>query len=78
MSYDAEGHAGLERCPECKALDTVTYEYEEGFSELECRACGYSSELDEIGALTRFDGSLKEADGAPGDRPRVPVKRIEA
>ena len=60
--FDAEGRAEGERCPECGADDTVTFHYREGFTELECRRCGYRSDADELAALQRFSGDLLEAD----------------
>ena len=72
---DAEGfHAG-ERCPECGSTDTVTYTYREGFSELECPACGYHSDAEELGHLQRYGGDLLEADA---DVPPLPRKPLEA
>ena len=73
--YDAEGVAGEEACPECGSLQTVTYHFREGFTELECRACGYSSEREDITELTRYRGELRER-GREG--PPVPVKKLEA
>lgn len=73
-NYDAEGVAGLEPCPECASEQTVTYVYREGFREVECHTCGYSSEAEEIGRLTRYRGDLAE-----GSRlPPIPLKKIEA
>ncbi|HEX7021274.1 MAG TPA: hypothetical protein VF171_00350 [Trueperaceae bacterium] len=74
MDYDAEGVQNQESCPKCGSTDTVTYVYQEGFTELECRACGYSSEAGDIADLTRFDSALLEQDALPP----VPVKKIKA
>lgn len=72
---DAEGiHAG-EPCPQCGGTDTVTFEYREGFTELECPSCGYRSDAAELTALQRYGGSLLEADA---DTPPLPRKPLEA
>ncbi len=73
--YDAEGVAGEDPCPECESLDTVTYHFWEGFTELECRACGYSSEREDVTELTRYRGDLRESGR---DKPPVPVRKLEA
>lgn len=73
--YDAEGHQEGETCPECGSDDTVTYRYREGFEELECRACGYRSDAEELAALQRFGGDLLEDDE---DVPPPPMGRLEA
>lgn len=75
--FDAEGHKGEEHCPECDSLDTVTYYYAEGFSEIECRSCGYSTELDELAELTRYTGDLRERKQS-NSLPPVPIKRLKA
>ncbi|MEZ4631998.1 MAG: hypothetical protein R2880_15025 [Deinococcales bacterium] len=74
---DAEGHHGLEACPSCQSLNTLRYDYHEGFSELECLDCGYLSDAEELAELTRYDGSLLE-DLAPHQRPPIPFKKIKA
>lgn len=76
MSWDAEGIEAQDICPECGSSDTVTYLYQEGFSELECRHCGYNSEHDEISDLTRYRGDLLER--SQGPLPPVPTKKIKA
>jgi hypothetical protein len=50
----------------------------EGFSELECRACGYRSDAEELSALQRYTGDLLESPGAEADLPPVPMSPIEA
>lgn len=75
MDFDAEGLELGEVCPQCESTDTVTYTYTEGFTELECRRCGYSSEASDIADLARFRGELKEESDA---RPPFPVKKLEA
>lgn len=75
MDFDAEGLELDEHCPQCDSTDTVTYTYTEGFSELECRRCGYTSEAPDIADLARFRGELKE------ENPTIlpfPVKKLEA
>jgi Zn ribbon nucleic-acid-binding protein len=73
--FGAEGFKEDERCPQCASTDTVTYRYPEGFSELECRSCGFSTEAEAIGELTRYLGELREGRGR---RPPVPLKKLEA
>lgn len=74
--FDAEGSFENEHCPECGSTDTVTYSYREGFSELECRACGYRSDHEDLSELQRFSGDLLEGDES---RPLpVPIKSIKA
>ncbi len=72
--YDAEGVELGEACPQCGGRDTVTFVYTEGFSELECRVCGFTSEAEGITDLARYRGDLKEA----GDLPPIPIKKLEA
>jgi uncharacterized metal-binding protein (TIGR02443 family) len=73
--YDAEGRYEYLPCPECGSLETVTYHYEEGFSELECQACGYRSDREELSELGRYRGELREKEG---ERPPIPIKPLEA
>ncbi len=75
MDFDAEGLELGESCPQCSSTDTVTYTYAEGFTELECRRCGYTSEASDIADLARFRGELKEEN--PATVP-FPVKKLEA
>ena len=72
--FDAEGVELEEACPQCGGRDTVTFIYTEGFSELECRACGFTSEAQDVADLARYRGDLKEA----GDLPPIPIKKLEA
>lgn len=80
MDFDAEGVELGERCPRCDSSDTVTYVYTEGFSELECRRCGYTSEAPGIADLARFQGSLRERESTTPDAelPPIPIKKLEA
>ncbi len=73
--FDAEGVELGETCPQCGGRDTVTFVYTEGFSELECRACGFTSEAPEITELARFRGELKEQGS---ELPPIPIKKLEA
>lgn len=74
MSWDAEGSCEGDLCPACGSADTVTFVYAEGYSEIDCRHCGFSSEQNDIGALTRYSGALLEgAASVP-----VPVKKLKA
>jgi len=59
---DAEGFHEDIPCPECGSVNTVTYRYVEGFTELECPACGYRSDAQEISDLTRYQGVVLERD----------------
>jgi uncharacterized metal-binding protein (TIGR02443 family) len=74
--YDAEGHYERFPCPRCGSQQTVTYYYDEGFEELECEACGYLSDQDELSALARFRGELKEH--RQDSLPPIPLKKLEA
>lgn len=78
---DAEGSREQVPCPACGSQDTITFHYVEGFSELECPACGYRSDAEELAALQRYPGDLLEgaADDAT-DRlpPPVPVVGLKA
>ena len=79
MDFDAEGLELGEMCPQCGGSDTVTYLYNEGFSELECRRCAYTSEAPEIADLARFRGDLKEGHTKENpDAPLIPIKKLEA
>lgn len=51
-------------------MDTITYVYSEGFEELECPACGYRSDAEELDLLTRYDGQLLEGREGRGGRAR--------
>lgn len=72
---DAEGTYAGEPCPECGSTDTVTFEYREGFTELECPSCGYRSDAAELSALQSYGGSLLES---RRDVPPLPRKPLEA
>jgi len=72
--FDAEGMELGEACPQCGSSNTVTYLYAEGFSELECRHCTYTSEALDIADLARFSGDLKER----GEQPPIPIKKLDA
>lgn len=80
MNFDAEGLELGESCPRCESSDTITYEYSEGFTELECRRCGYTSEALEIADLARFSGDLREQgrERTRPDLPPIPIKKLEA
>ncbi|MFA5569183.1 MAG: hypothetical protein WC972_11125 [Trueperaceae bacterium] len=72
---DAEGfHEGVP-CPRCGGVNTITYHYVEGFSELECPTCGYRSDAAELDALTRFESDLAEGRtlGATGGQAHGPA-----
>lgn len=72
---DAEGSFDEAPCPACGSTNTLTYEYQEGFNELECRSCGYRSDQEELSALQRYSGDLLEADR---ESPPVPFKSMKA
>lgn len=65
---DAEGFHEDIPCPECGSLNTVSYRYVEGFTELECPACGYRSDAQEISDLTRYQGVVLERDSSWAER----------
>ena len=76
---DAEGFHEHVPCPRCGSENTVSFHYIEGFDELECPACGYRSDADEIAALTRFQGGLLERDDRPEEeRPPIPIRTMKA
>lgn len=84
---DAEGFHEETPCPECGSVNTVTYRYVEGFSELECPACGYRSDSQELADLTRFQGLVLEGEPQLGpaddptttvDLPPVPIRALKA
>lgn len=74
--FDAEGSFENDVCPQCGSSDTVTYRYPEGFSELECRECGFCSEYEEFSELQRYSGDLLETE--EGSRLPVPFKTMKA
>lgn len=71
---DAEGFHRGEACPKCGSTSTVTYEYHEGFTELECPTCGYRSDAHEIHDLQRYGGDLLEVDTDVPPLPRTPLE----
>ncbi len=75
---DAEGRREGTACPQCGSREAITYYYVEGFNELECPACGYRSDAEELSALQRYSGDLLESPGAAEDLPPVPMTPIEA
>jgi len=75
---DAEGRLERTPCPECGSQDTITYHYTEGFTELECRACGYRSDAEELSALQRYGGTLLESADGEGELPPVPMPTMKA
>lgn len=76
MNFDAEGQGLGEVCPQCNSTKTVTYVYNEGFSELECEACGFNSEQLELSDLIRFQGTLLEQQTQ--NAPPIPLKKMRA
>jgi Zn ribbon nucleic-acid-binding protein len=76
MRFDAEGEYLGDVCPKCGSSKTITYEYDEGFSELECENCGYTTEAAELSDLGRYRGDLREK--AKGELPPIPVKKLQA
>ncbi|MEX2534684.1 MAG: hypothetical protein WD273_03705 [Trueperaceae bacterium] len=74
--FDAEGSFDDEPCPACGSKNTITYRFDEGFNELECRVCGYRSDQEELSDLQRYSGDLLEnEDSVPAP---VPFKSIKA
>ena len=45
---------------------------------MECRACGFRSDADELSALQRYSGDLLESSGTEEELPPVPMSAIEA
>lgn len=74
--YDAEGSRDGTPCPECGDEDTVTWRFEEGFEELECRRCGYRSDAEELAALERDARDLLLKDDP--DPPPLPKRPLDA
>ncbi len=74
MNFDAEGEYLDEVCPKCGSTKTITYIYDEGFSELECQACGHTTESEELSALNRYRGELREGE----KEPPIPIKKLKA
>jgi len=70
MTFDPESCRGEDPCPQCGSLNTLSHDYPEGFSDLECLSCGYRSDAQEIAELTRFEGALLEIP--------MPVKKLKA
>jgi len=70
--FDATGSADSEQCPRCGSDATVTWQFAEGFEELECRACGWVSDEEELASLQRFGGDVLEGEGPAGS----PVSRL--
>lgn len=84
---DAEGFNEETPCPECGSVNTVTYRYVEGFSELECPNCGFRSDSQELADLTRYQGLVLERglpsghtfdDRAADNLPPVPIRAMKA
>lgn len=76
--FDATGSFDADVCPRCGSNATITYHYEEGFEELECRACGYVSDAEELAALQRFESELLEDSVDQGSPIPNNGKRIRA
>jgi transcription initiation factor TFIIIB Brf1 subunit/transcription initiation factor TFIIB len=75
MRFDAEGWYLEDSCPRCGSTRTITYEYDEGFTELECEDCGFISDTEEVGELNRYTGELRETSKKCL---KVPIKKIQA
>ena len=73
--FDAEGSRDGDTCPKCGSKKTVTYRFAEGFSDVECEACGFHSDRDELSELSRYRGELLEGDAK---LPPMPFKKLEA
>jgi Zn ribbon nucleic-acid-binding protein len=74
MNFDAEGEYLGDVCPNCCSSKTITYVYDEGFSELECQNCGHTTESEELSALNRYRGELREGE----KQPPIPIKKLKA
>ena len=75
---DAEGFNERVPCPRCASERTVSFHYVEGFDELECPDCGFRSDAEELGALTRFQSGLLEREAAEQDIPPIPIRAMKA
>lgn len=75
---DAEGFNEQVPCPRCGSERTVSFHYVEGFDELECPDCGFRSDAEEIGDLTRFQSNLLEREERGAKRPPVPIRAMKA
>ncbi len=75
---DAEGFHEQTQCPDCGSRRTVTFHYVEGFEELECEACGYRSDAEEIAALTRYAGGVLEREGDGASEVPIPIRTLKA
>lgn len=73
-TYDAEGVENQDICPACQSSNTITYLFHEGFSEIECYDCGFSSEAEDISDLTRYQNTLLEGSTLPP----IPLKKMKA
>ena len=73
---DAEGWYNDDPCPNCSSTRTITYEFVEGFNELECELCGYRSDAEELSDLGRYRGDLKEH--RENKFPPIPIKKLKA
>jgi len=76
--YDATGSQDNETCPRCGSDATITYHYTEGFQELECTACGYMSDAEEIMALQRYESGLLESSDRSDTLPPFTGRKIKA
>lgn len=69
--YDAEGSFDGPACPACGATPTVTWRFDDGIDEIECRQCGYHSEGDVAGQLLADAGDVLTSTRTAG----VPLRR---
>lgn len=75
MAYDAEGRHDGVPCPDCGSTRTISWHYQEGFDELECRDCGFRSDAEDLDALRRESGDvLRSDDDAPFPPPDRPIR----
>lgn len=74
LDVDAEGRRGEDPCPRCDSLNTLSHDYPEGYTDLECFDCGYRSDAEEIADLARFAGGLLERDPSLP----MPIKKLKA
>lgn len=74
MTFDHESRRSEDPCPQCGGLNTLSHDYPEGFSDLECLDCGFRSDAEEIAELARFEGALLERDPSLP----IPVKKLTA
>ncbi len=78
MTFDAEGVNQQVPCPSCGSERTVTWMFDVGPDELECRDCGYRSDAASLRDLQRDAGDVLEGDGSEGLPAPTKVRSLKA